>query len=112
MNREPQSVEEFAELLSKEIKHSDYSVKEIFTKVGLPPAYLSRWKNKRDNLRAPYFYEVAQFSKLLSRPIEIFIYGMLDKTHVKIPMEDYEKMLAQIEEIVVEERLNISKRII
>ncbi|TYP94879.1 helix-turn-helix protein [Fodinibius salinus] len=106
-NRVPLELDEFADLLKEEIQDSQYTVSEVFDKVGIPPQYLSRWK--KDDVRPPSYIEIAGLSKILEKPVEYLIYGSLDVRHVLLPTVEYRELLARIKNIAEEKLRDLPK---
>jgi transcriptional regulator with XRE-family HTH domain len=110
MKKDPIPLEDFAELLTKEIKNSQLTAKEVFKKANIPSVYLSRWRN--NDVRPPYYNEIAKIANILDRPVEIFIYGYLDEPHVKVPLNEFRNYLVGIESKTRQQIERIQERII
>jgi nitrogen regulatory protein PII-like uncharacterized protein len=92
-NRVPLELDEFADLLKEEIQDSQYTVSEVFDKVGIPPSYI----------------EIAELSKILEKPVEYLIYGSLDVRHVLLPTVEYRELLSRIKNIAEEKLRDLPK---
>jgi transcriptional regulator with XRE-family HTH domain len=101
-NYSPQSLEEFALLLKKQIKASSFTIKQVFEEAGIPPVYLSRWKN--GSLNPPSYIQVANLAKILGIPIDILIYGKVESLYIKIPINQYREKIDTLEMFVESEK--------